>query len=273
MIVAGKAPINIGASAIAEIGDIVYGGSDEVDNSGVIKYLRVEYTGSSINSEREHNGVTFYGVGSGTTVDFLQTFQGADDGIELFGGTVNLSHVICVGSQDDQFDYTQGWSGTAEYLYIQQIDDPNYVQDRGIEADNLSSNNAAVPFSAPTLRNVTLVGFPSALNLTNNGSDALRIREGTKGHFSQVVVRNYPGSSLDLRSLVTIQNLLAGDLTFENLYFEGITEAPEVHVDEGEVVTMELLDAARELLNEAIVTDPSAGADFDSWRGNFARLE
>lgn len=273
LIIAGKAPINVGNSAIAEIGDINYGGNQPGHSSGVLKYVRVEYTGSSINSEREHNGITFYGVGNGTEVDFIQTFKGADDGIELFGGTVNLSHVACIGSQDDQFDYTQGWTGTASYLFIRQIDDAHFVQDRGIEADNLSSDNRALPFSAPTIKNVTLEGFESASNVLNQTTDAMRIREGTKGHFEKILIQNYPGNALDVRGIVTIENLVNGELRFEEIYFTGITEGTYVALDPDESDPDNLIGASQTILNQAISKIPHQGAQIDQWKGQFVRYE
>ncbi len=273
LIIAGKAPINVGTSAIAEIGDINYGGREPGHSSGVLRYVRVEYTGSSINSEREHNGITFYGVGNGTEVDFIQTFKGADDGIELFGGTVNLSHVACIGSQDDQFDYTQGWTGTASYLFIRQIDDENFVQDRGIEADNLSSDNRALPFSAPTIKNATLQGFESAFNDLNPSSDAMRIREGTKGHFEKILIQNYPGNALDVRGIVTIENLINGELRFEEIYFTGITEGTNVALDPDEIDPDNLIAASQAILNQAIAKVPHQGAQIDEWKGQFVRFE
>lgn len=273
LIIAGRAPINIGNSAIAEIGDITYGGSQSDDSSGILKYVRVEYSGSAINSEREHNGITFYGVGSGTEVDFIQTFKGADDGIELFGGTVNLSHVACIGSQDDQFDYTQGWTGTVEYLYIQQIDDVHFVQDRGIEADNLSSDNRARPFSSPTIRKVTLKGFESAANALNFDADAMRIREGTKGHFQQVLITNYPGNALDIRGIVTIENLVNQELTFQDIYVDGITDGTHIALDPDESDPQNLLEASHSIVARSITNTPHQGAELASWRGRFIRTD
>ena len=83
IILCGKAPINSGSVATAEVGDVTYGGSLSTDNSGTLRYVRVEYTGNAINDEKEHNGFTFNGVGSATTVEYLQAFMGNDDGFEF----------------------------------------------------------------------------------------------------------------------------------------------------------------------------------------------
>ena len=89
--ICGKAPINVeGGKGTSEIGDAPYGGDDAADNSGVLKYIRLEYTGYAFSEESESNGVSFYGVGNGTTVEHLQAYKGSDDGFEWFGGTVNV---------------------------------------------------------------------------------------------------------------------------------------------------------------------------------------
>ena len=94
LVVCGKAPTNKSdASAGAEVSGLSYGGTVADDNSGVIKYLRVEYTGFNYNEEKQFNGVSFFGVGSGTEVDYVVSYMGKDDGIEFFGGTVNASHL------------------------------------------------------------------------------------------------------------------------------------------------------------------------------------
>lgn len=102
LVVCGKAPINKGETATAEVSDLTYGGNVANDNSGVIRYLRVEYSGAAFNSEKEFNGVSFFGVGSGTTVEYVQVHEGSDDGFEFFGGTVNTKYLVSTSNEDDQ---------------------------------------------------------------------------------------------------------------------------------------------------------------------------
>ena len=87
--ICGNAPTNSG-SGVSEIGNAAYGGNDVNDNSGVLKYVRMEYTGFEFDSEHESNGISFYGVGNGTQVSYVQAYVGSDDGLEFFGGTVNI---------------------------------------------------------------------------------------------------------------------------------------------------------------------------------------
>lgn len=275
LLIMGKAPINVGTTAIAEIGDAYYGGTDAADNSGVIKYVRVEYTGARINDTKEHNGITFYGVGNSTVVDYVEAFRGADDGIEFFGGTVNVSHLVSVANQDDLFDYAEGWSGTAQYLYLVQTDDADYPQDKGIEGDNLGSNNAAAPFSNPNISNVTLISYATNKNEENEATDALRIREGSKGTFSNIVIKGWGDNGIDVRSLQTLQNVVDNTLQFSNIYVvpgsEGKAQATG-KMDDGEVDPGTVVNDAKAKLATAVVTTEPSGADFDSWKGPWVKM-
>ncbi len=155
LIINGRATLNTNLPAIGEGGTGNYGGSDDADNSGILKYVRVEFAGREISPDNELNGIAFQGVGSGTTVDYIQVHRNKDDGIEFFGGTVNVKHVYITGCADDQFDWTDGWRGKGQFWVCQQYGDD---ADRGIEADNNAENNIAIPRSSPTIYNITLVG-------------------------------------------------------------------------------------------------------------------
>ena len=205
IIICGKAPINNGTEAVAEVGDVMYGGSVSADNSGVLRYVRVEYTGNAINSEKEHNGFTFNGVGSGTTVEYLQAYMGNDDGYEFFGGTVNAKYLVSTGSKDDSFDWTFGWRGNGQFWLAQQAND---IGDRGIEADNNGSDNSASPYSEPTLSNVVLLGADDG----DGENQGMKLREGTKGKFYNVVVQGFPKRGIQVEHDVTLDNMEAGDL-------------------------------------------------------------
>lgn len=114
----GKAITTAGIDAVAEVGGFLYGGSDNTDSSGIIRYLRMEGTGAQINSESQYNGVSFYAVGTGTIVDNLAVINGSDDGVEFFGGTVSVSNLYVENTDDDAIDWTEGWSGTINKAYI-----------------------------------------------------------------------------------------------------------------------------------------------------------
>ncbi|MEZ4720954.1 MAG: hypothetical protein R2813_03650 [Flavobacteriales bacterium] len=208
IIVCGKAPINKGTEATAEVGDVLYGGTDANDNSGILSYIRVEYSGNSINDEKQHNGFTFNGVGDGTTVEFLESYYGNDDGFEFFGGTVNASNLVSVGSGDDCFDWTYGWTGSGSNWIAKQV---SGIGDRGIEADNQSGANDAAPFSNPTLINVTLTGQGVAA-----GTDGIKLREGTMGNLSNVLITGFR-DAVEIEHAVTVKHAISGDLSLSNI--------------------------------------------------------
>ena len=156
LVVCGKANTNKGGSsgqtATAEVSDLTYGGTQDNDNSGVIRYLRLEYTGAAFNGDKEFNGLSLFGVGSGTTVEYVQSYNGSDDGIEFFGGAVNGKYLVSTNSGDDSIDFADGWKGTGEYWYI------SGGAKAGIEGSNNGDNGAATPTTTATLKNVSIVG-------------------------------------------------------------------------------------------------------------------
>lgn len=169
--ICGRAHTNVeGGNGVSEIGNAAYGGNDETDNSGILKYVRMENTGYALDSEHEANGITFYGVGNGTKVEYVQAYNGSDDGFEFFGGNVNIKHMVVVDCTDDSFDWTEGWNGKGQFLVAYQ---QNPECDCLMECDNNGKNFDAEPVACPTLANVTLVG--------NNGTkQGVRLRAGTQ---------------------------------------------------------------------------------------------
>ncbi|NQY05137.1 MAG: multidrug transporter [Flavobacteriaceae bacterium] len=195
LILLGRAPVNSvtgTATATSEIASLPYGGNVANDDSGILRYVRVEYSGGSADGQSENNGISFYGVGNGTTVDYVQAFEGLDDGIEFFGGTVNVSNAIVVNAQDDSIDWTEGYTGTITNAYVKH----GATHDKGIEADgyntDIGNNSNPLYFSAPTVNNLTIVGLGSA-----NSSEAVRLRAGTQGIFNNVYLQGY-GEGFDL---------------------------------------------------------------------------
>ncbi len=200
LILAGRAPINSGETAEAEVVGLTYGGNVSDDNSGTLTYVQVEYTGARINGEQEFNGITFYGVGSGTTVNHIAVFDGADDGIEWFGGTVNVDNALVVNATDDMFDWAEGWTGTGTNFYGVRADGFLNVTDdpRGIEADSNSSDNTAEPISNPTINGLTLV---NAANVVM--ADMIKIRRGSGATITNALVA-YVGEDADASDFIDL---------------------------------------------------------------------
>ena len=216
IIINGKAPINVGLEAEGEGGTGTYGGIISDDNSGTMSYVRVEYAGKILGTDNELNGFSFNGVGSGTTLEYLQAYKGSDDGFEFFGGTVSLKYAVSTGNQDDSFDWTHGWSGNGQFWVVQQSTEGG---DRGIEGDNLGDNNAATPYSNPTLANITLIGVDDG-DASNQG---LKLREGMKGNFYNMVVTGFPKRGCQVEHDITISNMNNQELNVKNSIIDNVS--------------------------------------------------
>ncbi|MFH6770346.1 multidrug transporter [Gaetbulibacter aestuarii] len=233
LILLGKAPVNsvaAGATSTSEIGSLPYGGTDATDNSGIIKYMRLEYSGGAADGSSENNGFSFYGVGNGTVVDYIESYAGKDDGAEFFGGTVNVSHYLAVLNEDDSIDWTEGFSGSITDAYVLQ--GPNH--DKGIEADGYNSdygNNIDPKFWAnPTLTNITIIG-----NGSSTGGEAVRLRVGTKGTLKNIYLKGFDkgfgihGDAGDnpTGAWVVDGSLHATDVTFDDIITKLDNQTPE----------------------------------------------
>ncbi|HJA97433.1 MAG TPA: hypothetical protein H9920_06925 [Candidatus Alistipes faecavium] len=183
--ICGHAHTNAGTGVLSEIGNAPYGGSNDADNSGTLRYIRLEYTGFALDEEHEANGVSFYGVGNGTTVEYLQAYKGSDDGFEFFGGSVNVRYMVVTSCSDDSFDWTEGWNGKGQFLVAFQEAETTlgYDCDCLMECDSNGNNAAATPVAHPVLSNVTLVG-----NGSENGTRGVRLRAGTEVELYNAIV-------------------------------------------------------------------------------------
>ena len=221
LVVCGSASINSTAvgsteTSTTEVGGLSYGGNTDEDDSGSLEYVRIEYAGGAIDGNSELNGLSLYAVGNGTNIDYVQIYQGSDDGVEFFGGTVSVSHLSVVGSEDDSVDWTEGYLGTLTDVYVEHT----ASHDKAFECDgyNTDFSNAGGYFSAPNITNVTIVG-------ADDGGEAIRLRAGTQGIFTNVLISNFAeGFDLDGDSgdNPTGQGVLDGvlqviDVTFTNV--------------------------------------------------------
>ncbi len=160
-----------------EGGSANYGGTDNGDSSGSLKYVIVTEGGSVVGADDELNGVGFMGVGSGTTVDYLQVNENRDDGVEFWGGAVVVKHLVLTANQDDSIDWDHGFVGGVQYAIIKQT---NGAGDHTFETDNDGNSMDATPRSKPTMANITAI---------SGGADSgIRHKEGTAGLFYNVAV-------------------------------------------------------------------------------------
>lgn len=221
LVICGNAPINSTPdgsedTSTTEVGGLSYGGNSPGDNSGSLQYVRVEYAGGAIDGNAELNGISLYAVGNQTVIDYVQVYEGSDDGFEFFGGTVNASHLSVVNSEDDSIDWTEGFTGSITDVYVKHGVD----HDKAFECDgyNTDFSNEGGYFSAPNVTNVTIVG-------ANDGSEAVRLRAGTQGIFTNVFMSDFDeGFDLDgdTGDNPTGQGVLDGllqvvDVTFDNV--------------------------------------------------------
>jgi len=186
--------------------DNTYGGpssTNATDNSGQMKYVRIEYAGYIIGVANELNALTCYAVGSGTKLSYIETYYGSDDGFEFFGGTVNASYLLAVGNDDDQFDFDHGYTGTINYGIV--VNDPYATHSgssgspdsNGMEIDNNSDGSpwAATPKTRPNLNYFSVIGVTRA-GLTNSSSIGLgygiKLRKGTHFQMKNSIVTGYP---------------------------------------------------------------------------------
>jgi len=257
LIILGRAPINSvvgGATSTSEIGGLPYGGSVADDNSGILKYVRIEYSGGAADAASENNGFSFYGVGNGTTIQYIQAFEGADDGIEFFGGNVDASFVSVIGAQDDSVDWTEGYTGSLTNVYIEH----RQSHDKGIEGDgfntDIGNNSNPVFWSAPTIINLTINGIGSS-----NGNEAIRLRAGTRAVFTNVALKGF-AEGFDLDDTETGSGVLAGETSVTNIILDD--------------VTLNLKNDTGATFTEADVitgVGNGTGADYNSWNAGWTR--
>ncbi|RUO20173.1 hypothetical protein [Aliidiomarina haloalkalitolerans] len=207
-----SAPENCSIEAEGDAGP--YGGGISDDNSGTLRYLQIRYAGYEVLPDNELNGITFGGVGSGTTVEYIQVHNNLDDGIEFFGGTVDAKYVVLTGNADDSLDWDAGWNGRMQHVLIKH-NPTNGKANRGIEADNSSSNFSATPRSRPIISNVTIIG-----NEWKGDDDAegILLRRGTSAELYNFIVTGEPGMGecFELNDQATVDNATSGDLRFEH---------------------------------------------------------
>ncbi len=155
----------------------VYGGNEEDDNSGIIRYVRIAEGGLVAGPNNEINGLTLQGVGHGTTIEYVQVHGNLDDGVEWFGGTVNAKYLVLTNNDDDDIDFDEGYKGNIQYAIVQK--DPNKASPtgsndpRGIEAN--SSDADYVPQTEAVIANVTIVGS-DLVNNTGGQQPGMRLR-------------------------------------------------------------------------------------------------
>lgn len=190
IILLGKGAFNInngvntieGIPVVTGITDTEYGGGttpDDNDNSGILKYVRIEYAGYNYGTDQEINGLTMGAVGNGTTIDYVQVSYANDDSFEWFGGAVNCSHLVAFNGFDDDFDTDNGYSGKVQFCLA--IRDP-FLADKSesncFESDNNKTSVAGTKYTTSIFSNCTLVGPTFRATLPSGGTISSYHRRG-----------------------------------------------------------------------------------------------
>jgi hypothetical protein len=212
LIVLGNAPISADAASVQIEGipasdqNGLYGGADATDNSGVLRYISIRHGGANIGEGNEINGLTLGGVGSGTTIENIEIIGNQDDGVEFFGGTVNVNNVLVWNAGDDGIDTDQAWAGTLDnFVVIAGADTDHALEIDGPEGTMLAGH---------TLMNGSVKGATN----TELGD----FRSAAMGSFENIYFFNFPDPATAGRGDLALSSgsdvtFAAGDLTFNNL--------------------------------------------------------
>ena len=217
IIILGRAKTNRSSEPTIEGGiGRAFGGTNDADNSGVLKYVRIEYAGIAAMPNSEINALTLGGVGNGTVIENVQTVYANDDAFEFFGGTVNAKNLYAYATADDDFDFDFGYTGTITNGVAKR--DPQFVDSgdagNGVECDNDGTGSSAQPTTHPKLLNMILVG-PNVSSALANHNLGLRFRRATQFTMKNSVVWGWMKGGLSLESNETAQFVKDGVSVFE----------------------------------------------------------
>ena len=248
VILLGKASYNINnglnnIEGIAASADTEYGGGttpDDNDNSGSMKYVRIEFGGYIYAANQEINGLTFGAVGRGTTIDNVQVSLANDDSFEWFGGTVNCSHLLAFRGLDDDFDTDNGFSGKVQFcLGVRDpsiSDNPTISTSNGFESDNNATSSSVAPYTECVFSNVTIVGphfrqtLPNAGTLATGFGRAAQLRRNSKQKIFNTIFMDY-NNGLHIDGVTTETNALNNELKFKNNIMAANTAAKVAYVN------------------------------------------
>lgn len=298
LLMLGKAPINTGANIAggATCGDTgckneagtfyieglvanddgLYGGADPTHNCGTMTYVRVEYAGSILSPNNETNSFTWGGCGTGTTAHHLQAIYGQDDSFEWFGGTMDAKYLVGGLGADDYVDFQLGYIGRIQYGLFYQS--PDQKGNRGIEGDNSEYDNAATPYSNPTMYNLTFIGS-GVPGYDESNSPGIFLRRGARGSYYNMVVSNFYSSGVEITDANTQAQMDAGNIKMDGILMWknniGTNGAATVDGQIANQPTLDFAKGARAAGNAKnfTVLDPMMRRPFEysdpDWRGMF----
>lgn len=228
LIICGKAPINVpGGEAVIEggVGSMYGGGTtpDPNDNSGILRYVRIEFPGIAFQPNSEINGLTMGGVGKGTVIDNIQVSYSGDDSYEWFGGNVNAKHLVAFRGWDDDFDTDFGYQGMVQYGV--SLRDPNIADQsgsNGFESDNDATGTTNTPNTQAVFSNISIFGPMVTSTTTINGQykRAIHLRRNTKESIFNSLVAGYP-VGLYIDGSADSANAMNNELQIQNVVISG----------------------------------------------------
>ena len=244
----GKLNSNPGETAIEGIPTSeprgLYGGDDDSDNSGVFKYVSIRHGGTDIGEGNEINGLTLGGVGSSTTIDYVEVLANKDDGVEFFGGMPGLKHILVAYVGDDSYDYDEGFRGFGQF-WIAIQDEEGGAGDRLGEHDGGTDPETAEPYAIPTIFNATYIGRGAAA-----GKRVITFRDNAGGKYYNSIFANQ-AKGIDVEILEGTQNSYKqfedGNLLVNNCIFQDVADG-----------------TAANIFKLSYPTDPAPGVDFQA---------
>ena len=231
VVICGNAPTNASFNGQQGVGQVeggvnngeglgLYGGTATTDNSGILRYVRIEYAGYAYLPDNELNGLTLAGVGSGTTIDYVEIFKANDDAIECFGGNVNLRHTIFISTLDDDFDTDNGYSGTVQFgIVLRDSAIADISKSEGWESDNDANGSSLLPQTSAVYSNITSIGpLASKSNVGNSlYLCAAQIRRNSSISIFNSVIMGWPtGLLIDASKGVPTDNNIKANTLFVN---------------------------------------------------------
>lgn len=204
------------------------GGTTPTDNSGELRYVRVEYAGYAPSNNNELNSFSFAAVGSGTKLSYLQAMAGLDDSFEFWGGSVDASYLVSYEAGDDHYDMSEGYNGRLQYLIALQStrltqrtgagspsSDPQGIENDGCEGAGCTNGRNTTPFTTPVVANFTLIGTNDAATSGSSGGIGVLLRRGTGGYYVNGLVSRWPRGAISVRDNETY--LRAGSVATPDL--------------------------------------------------------
>ena len=260
------------------------GGTNDADDSGELRYVRVEYAGFAPSDGNELNSFTLAALGSATKLSYLQSLNGLDDSFEFFGGQADARYLVSYESGDDHFDMSEGYQGRMQFLIAYQSrvlvprtgagnvsGDPQGIENDGCLGANCLSGQTSQPYTLPLVSNFTLVGTGAgtAVDATSGGI-GMMLRRGTGGYYANGVLSRWPRAGISLRDANTNARITAGDLLLKNIL---LTDTPtQFQATSGSNVQFTVDPTANAIESSAatsaslftlLPTAPNAAAEFD----------